>query len=133
MAADRVAEKQGEKDVAGEAETPAAQEEEEQEPEDNSKTLDQYLAERAAAALAGDLAKKEARAVSDEVEGKQFQREEPENFFVGKVSNLGDRHLQCSVLIVVGQVREEGEGPQEGEDLHRGRRPVRPARPCSPW
>ncbi|CAK9785045.1 hypothetical protein CC85DRAFT_138918 [Cutaneotrichosporon oleaginosum] len=77
------AETQGEKDVAEEgAETPAPAQEEAQE-EDNSKTLDQYLAERANAALGGQLAKKEARQVSDDVEGKQFEREELENFFGG--------------------------------------------------
>jgi plasminogen activator inhibitor 1 RNA-binding protein len=82
------AENQGEKDVAEEgAETPAPAAEE-AEPEDNSKTLDQYLAERASAALGGQLAKKEARQVADDVEGKQFEREEMENFFGGsKVSH----------------------------------------------
>lgn len=85
---DHAAENQGEKDVAeAGADTPAPQEEEEAEPEDNSKTLDQYLAERTATALGGDLGKKEARQVADDVEGKQFEREEMENFFVGgKVS-----------------------------------------------
>ncbi|GMK57735.1 hypothetical protein CspeluHIS016_0405690 [Cutaneotrichosporon spelunceum] len=78
------AENQGEKDVAEEgAETPAAAAAEEAEAEDNSKTLDQYLAERANAALGGELAKKETRQVADDVEGKQFEREEMENFFVG--------------------------------------------------
>ncbi|BEJ04091.1 hypothetical protein CcaverHIS641_0112660 [Cutaneotrichosporon cavernicola] len=79
------AENQGEKDVADDgAETPAAAAAvEEAEAEDNSKTLDQYLAERATAALGGQLAKKETRQVADDVEGKQFEREEMENFFVG--------------------------------------------------
>lgn len=83
------AENQGETDAVEAAATPAEEAvQEEAEPEDNSKTLDQYLAEKAEKALGGVLAQKEARQVSaDDVEGKTFKREELDDFFSGKVGD----------------------------------------------
>lgn len=95
------AEVEGEKDAVAEEnapQTPAAEGEEpvaaeaaadvaEEEPEEVQKSLDQYLAERAAAALA--VGKKEARQVSAEtLEGQAFRREAIDEFFSGKVSLL---------------------------------------------
>ncbi|RSH93010.1 hypothetical protein EHS25_008458 [Saitozyma podzolica] len=91
------AEVEGEKDAVAEEnapQTPAAEGEEpvaaeaaadvaEEEPEEVQKSLDQYLAERAAAALA--VGKKEARQVSaDTLEGQAFRREAIDEFFSGK-------------------------------------------------
>ncbi|KAL1413022.1 hypothetical protein Q8F55_000771 [Vanrija albida] len=80
------AEKQGETDGVEAAAAPAEEVAEEVvEEEDTSKTLDQYLAEKAEAALSGDLGKKEVRQVTaDNLEGTAFKREEDEDFFSGK-------------------------------------------------
>ncbi|TXT15936.1 hypothetical protein VHUM_00439 [Vanrija humicola] len=80
------AEKQGETDGVEAAAAPAEEAVEEVvEEEDTSKTLDQYLAEKAENALSGDLGKKEVRQVTaDNLEGTAFKREEDEDFFSGK-------------------------------------------------
>lgn len=73
--------------VAAETEAPAAEAEAEQEPEEVTKSYEEYLAERAQqnAAIAA-LGKKQAREVASEVEGKAFVREAIDDFFSGKVS-----------------------------------------------
>lgn len=72
--------------VAAETEAPAAEAEAEQEPEEVTKSYEEYLAERAQqnAAIAA-LGKKQAREVASEVEGKAFVREAIDDFFSGKV------------------------------------------------
>lgn len=102
------AEVEGEKDAVAEEnapQTPAAEGEEpvaaeaaadvaEEEPEEVQKSLDQYLAERAAAALA--VGKKEARQVSaDTLEGQAFRREAIDEFFSGKVGRHSCSALPC--------------------------------------
>jgi plasminogen activator inhibitor 1 RNA-binding protein len=102
------AEQEGEKDaqVEGDApQTPAVEAEEEataaaaepEEPEEITKSYDEYLAERAASQLAG-LGKKEGRQVNSEtLEGTQFRREAINDFFTGKVSN----HHICQTPCIV--------------------------------
>lgn len=134
------AEAAGENDAAtAGAETPAApQEEEEQEPEDNSKTLDQYLAEKAEQSLGGVLGKKEARTVSaDDIEGKVFAREQDEDasFFAGKAKPEAKKSAKPKkekVYIEVDgqfanpagrpprQDRERSDRPQRGRGAPRG-------------
>jgi plasminogen activator inhibitor 1 RNA-binding protein len=60
------------------------------EPEEVQKSYDEFLAERAQAALAMGLGKKEGRVVNAEtLEGKAFRREAAEDvFFAGKVSPI---------------------------------------------
>lgn len=65
-------------------EAPAAAPEAEEEPEEVTKSYDQYLAERAAAAF--EFGKKEARQVGQStLEGTAFVREAVDDFFSGKV------------------------------------------------
>ncbi|WVQ82666.1 hypothetical protein IAT38_004798 [Cryptococcus sp. DSM 104549] len=67
------------------AETPAAAEAEPEEPEEVTKSYDEYLAEKAAAALEiAGLGKKQGREVSSEIEGKAFVKEGIDEFFSGK-------------------------------------------------
>lgn len=73
--------------VVGEAEAPAAEGEAEQEPEEVTKSYEEYLAERAQqnSAIAA-LGKKQTREVASEIEGKAFVREAIDDFFSGKAS-----------------------------------------------
>ena len=90
---------QGEKDAQAEETAPgtpaaedapveAAAEETPEEPEEVQKSYDDFLAEKAAAAIA--FGKKEGRQVNAEtVEGKAFVREGIDDFFAGKVRRGG--------------------------------------------
>lgn len=72
----------------GEATVAPAAEEAEEEPEEVTKSYDEYLAERAASQIAG-LGKKEGRQVNSEtLEGTQFRRDAIDNFFSGKVRGI---------------------------------------------
>jgi len=70
-------------DVAPTADEPKAP----AEPEEIQKSYDEFVAERAQAALSSGLGKKEARQVNSEsLEGKAFRREATEDvYFAGKV------------------------------------------------
>ncbi|XAO27124.1 hypothetical protein I312_105966 [Cryptococcus bacillisporus CA1280] len=71
--------------VVGEAEAPAAEGEAEQEPEEVTKSYEEYLAERAQQnAAVSALGKKQTREVASEIEGKAFVREAIDDFFSGK-------------------------------------------------
>jgi plasminogen activator inhibitor 1 RNA-binding protein len=95
------------------AETPA-------EPEEVQKSLDDYLAERAAISLAA-FGKKEARQVTAEtLEGQAFRREAMDEFFAGKVSSYsGVAHLH-RLTSFSGEDHGQSQGAQEGEGFHRG-------------
>ncbi|EKC98060.1 hypothetical protein A1Q2_07606 [Trichosporon asahii var. asahii CBS 8904] len=123
--AELTAENQGEKDAVVDAAAPE-EETEEAEPEDNSKTLDQYLAERAEAALSGNLGKKEARQVNtDDVKGTEFKREDPEEFFVGKSKPKAEKEAKAKkekiFIPVDGQFASPARAPRTERPAGRGR------------
>lgn len=122
--------------AGAEATADAAAPAEEQEPEEVQRSLDDYLAERAAGAL-GDLGKKERRTVNAEtLEGSQFTREGIDEFFQGKAktSTKTARVKKEKVYIEVdgqfaqpaGGARRDGDRPprtggDRGERSERGR------------
>lgn len=119
------AENDGEKDAAA-PETPAVDAEEQEIEEDNSKTLDQYLAEKAEKALGGVLAKKEARVVTaDDVEGTAFARSEGESFFSGKKTEEKQKASKAKKEKIFLEVDFQSARPERTDRAPRGEKPVR--------
>ncbi|RSH79409.1 uncharacterized protein EHS24_001455 [Apiotrichum porosum] len=123
--AELTAENDGEKDAAA-PETPAVDAEEQEIEEDNSKTLDQYLAEKAEKALGGVLAKKEARVVTaDDVEGTAFARSEGESFFSGKKTEEKQKASKAKKEKIFLEVDFQSARPERTDRAPRGEKPVR--------
>ena len=101
------------------------------EPEEIQKSYDEFLAERARAALSAGLGKKEGRLVNAEtLEGKAFRREAANDvYFAGKVGCSYPLPWKGEVLIgsCVGENGEQSQA-EEGKGLHRGRRIL--CKPC---
>ncbi|WVQ77045.1 hypothetical protein IAR50_006724 [Cryptococcus sp. DSM 104548] len=134
----------GEKDAQAEETAPqtpaedtaaAPEPEAEEEPEEVTKSYEEYLAEKAEeSARLANLGKKQGREVSGDVEGKAFVREALDDFFSGKTktAETKSKPKKEKVHIAIdGQFAQPSRPPRRddrennGERRERGERPAR--------